>query len=182
MSAFAGPLVIAAALLAIAGAQKVLDPRHTVGALRALGVRVSNRTVRAGAAVELAIGVTALATGNRVAVVLVAVSYVAFAVFVETARRRGTMIGSCGCLGSRDTPPSLVHVVLDLALAAGAVAYAVRHQRLAVRRAGRRARRRDPVPDARRRRHRARVRSAHRAATRAGRGATHTLVGLIGSA
>jgi hypothetical protein len=81
--------------------------------------------VRAGAAVELVIGTAAVATGNRVVVALVAISYVAFAAFVEVARRRGTMIGSCGCLGSKETPPSLVHVVLDLALAAGALAYAV---------------------------------------------------------
>jgi hypothetical protein len=126
MSAFAGPLVIAASLLALAGAQKLIDPRHTVGALRALRIPATDRIVRVGAAIELAIGAIAVATGNRVAVALVAASYLAFAGFVEVARRRGTMIGSCGCLGSRETPPSLVHVALDVALAAGVVAYGIR--------------------------------------------------------
>jgi hypothetical protein len=123
VSALAGPLVVAASLLALAGAQKVVDPRHTTGALRALGLRVRDATVRAGAAVELAVGALVLTTGNRVAVAVLAASYLAFAALVEVARRRGTMVGSCGCFGSRDTPPSLVHVVVDVGLAGAAAAY-----------------------------------------------------------
>jgi hypothetical protein len=38
MPALTGPALVAAALLALAGAQKVVDPTMTVGALRALGL------------------------------------------------------------------------------------------------------------------------------------------------
>ena len=48
---------------------------------------------------------------------LVAVSYLAFAGFVVVALRSGKPISSCGCFGKVDTPPSPVHVVLDLAFA-----------------------------------------------------------------
>ncbi len=118
MPALIGPALVAAALLALAGAQKVLDPTMTVGALRALGLPSSAALVRAGAAAELGLGVAAIAVGGAALWLLVAVSYLAFAVFVVAASRRGTMIGSCGCFGREDTPPHWSHVALNVALAA----------------------------------------------------------------
>ena len=56
---------------------------------------------------------------------LVALSYLAFAGFVVVALRSGSPISSCGCFGKIDTPPSIVHVVLDLAFAGVAAAAAV---------------------------------------------------------
>jgi hypothetical protein len=123
MAALAGPFVVAAALVALAGAQKLLDPRNTVGALRALGWNVPALAVRAGAAIELGVGAGALATGRAPFALALVASYAAFAGFVEVARRRGTMVGSCGCFGARDTPPSLVHVVVDVGLALVAVGW-----------------------------------------------------------
>ncbi len=112
-----GPALVAAALVALAGAQKLLDPVMTVGALRAMRLPASSTMVRAGAAVELALGVGAVAVGGALLWWLLALSYVAFAVFVVAALRRGTMIGSCGCFGREDTPPHVVHVVLNVGLA-----------------------------------------------------------------
>lgn len=123
MDLLLAPFVVATSLLTVAGAQKVLDPRNAVGAIRALGLPASDAGVRAGSALEVAIGVGALATGSSVAVVLVVASYLAFAVFVEAARRHGTMIGTCGCFGHDETPPSFVHVVADLACAGVAVGW-----------------------------------------------------------
>jgi len=74
-----------------------------------------------GAAVELVLGVAALVIGGAVTWALVAASYLAFAVFVGAALRSGKPVGSCGCFGREDTPPHIVHVVLDLALAGAAV-------------------------------------------------------------
>lgn len=125
MPALTVPAMATVALLAVAGAQKLLDPAMTVGALRALRLPSAPGLVRAGSAAELALGVAALTVGGAALWSLVAVSYVAFAAFVTAALRAGTMIGSCGCFGREDTPPHLSHVVLNLVLAAVAGATAV---------------------------------------------------------
>lgn len=125
MPALTGPALVAALLLAVAGAIKAVDPAMTVGALRALRLPSSPGLVRAGAGAELVLGAVAATTGAPAAWWLVAVSYLAFAVFVVAALRAGTMVGSCGCFGREDTPPHSVHVVLDVALAGFAVAAAV---------------------------------------------------------
>lgn len=125
MPALTAPALVAAALLALAGAQKLLDPTMTVGALRALRWPANPLLVRVGSAAELVLGIVAIAAGGAVAWGLVAASYLAFAAFVATALRHGTMIGSCGCFGRDETPPHRLHVGLDLALAAVAVGMAV---------------------------------------------------------
>ncbi len=56
---------------------------------------------------------------------LVAASYLAFAGFVLVALRTRAPISSCGCFGKVDTPPSVVHVVIDLAAAAVAIGAAI---------------------------------------------------------
>lgn len=113
--------MVAAALLALAGAQKLLDPTMAVGALRALRLPASGAHVRAGAAAELALAAGAVSFDVPLLWWLVAASYLAFSVFVAAALRNGTMVGSCGCFGREDTPPHLLHIVANLALAAGAI-------------------------------------------------------------
>jgi hypothetical protein len=122
VSALTVPALCASLLLLLAGAQKVVDPTMTVGALRAMGLPAPPWLVRGGAALELGVGSTAIAVGGVVPWALVAASYSAFAVFVVVALRRGTAIGSCGCFGREDTPPHPIHVGLDLALACVAAA------------------------------------------------------------
>jgi hypothetical protein len=124
MSALTGPGLVAAALLVVAGAAKVVDPANTVGALRALRLPSSPTLVRCGAAAEAAIGAAAILAGGPAWWVLVAASYLAFAGFVLAAMRAGTMVGSCGCFGHEDTPPHPVHVALDVLLAGVAAAAA----------------------------------------------------------
>jgi hypothetical protein len=127
-----GPALVAAAVLALAGAQKLLDPKMTVGALRAMGRPVPPGLVRFGAAVELGLAINAVVTGNAVVWDLIGLSYLAFAAFVGVALRRGTAIGSCGCFGRADTPPHPVHVALDLVLAASAAGAAATFDRAPV--------------------------------------------------
>jgi methylamine utilization protein MauE len=115
----AGALVLLAA-----GAAKVVDPSRTAGALGVRGWPSGPVLVRAGAAAELLVGAGALVVGGPVLASLVALSYLAFALFVASALTSGTPIGSCGCLGRADTPPTALHVVVDAALAAGALAAA----------------------------------------------------------
>ena len=125
VDAWSGPFAVVTLLLAAAGAMKVHDPAATVGALRALGVPVPPIAVRIGGAIEAVIGIAALITGAPALAVLVALSYLAFTVFVVIARARRLPIGSCGCFGKVDTPPSLVHVVLNVAAMVVAIGAAV---------------------------------------------------------
>jgi hypothetical protein len=119
LSVLAGPFAIAAVLLAVGGAAKAVRPRDTAQALTAVGLRFprvlpARVAVRVGGAIEVVIGVAALLAGGPVLCALVAASYVAFTGFVVVALRTGAPISSCGCFGKADTPPSIVHVVLDL--------------------------------------------------------------------
>jgi hypothetical protein len=119
----AGPFAIAAVLVAAGGVSKAVRPNDTAQALGAVGMRFpahlpGRLVVRIGGAVEAAIGIAALLVGGPVLCALVAVSYLAFAGFVLVALRTGAPISSCGCFGKVDTPPSVVHVVLDVAFAA----------------------------------------------------------------
>jgi hypothetical protein len=121
MGEWAGPFLIAAVLLAGAGAAKVVDPAATVGALRGFGLRIPASAVRAGGGVEVAVAVVAVVGGSPIAALAVAASYLAFTAFVLAALVRRLPIGSCGCFGKVDTPPSTLHVVVNLGAAAAAI-------------------------------------------------------------
>jgi len=125
VSLAAGPFLIAATLLAAGGVLKAAHPLDTANALRAVGLPGAPPLVRAGGVAEALVGLAALATGARAAAVLLAVSYAAFAGFVLVALRRGTPLSSCGCFGKDDTPPTRLHVVLNLGAALAGVAVAL---------------------------------------------------------
>jgi hypothetical protein len=131
MSVLAGPFTIACLLLVAGGLAKAVRPDDTANALDAVGFRVGRRTARAGvrvgSAVEAIIGAAALLAGSWWLVALIALSYAGFAIFVVHALRSGAPISSCGCFGNVDTPPSIVHVVLDVAFSAVAAAAAMAH-------------------------------------------------------
>jgi hypothetical protein len=117
----AGFLGGAALLLVVAGAAKVADPSRLAGALAELGWPSSGLLVRIAAGAETVLGVTTLVVGGRVLALLVAASYLGFALFVMAALRAGTPVATCGCFGQADTPPSPGHVLVDALLAGGAV-------------------------------------------------------------
>ena len=125
MNVAAGPFAIAALLLVLAGAPKIVHPRDTLNALHAAGIPAPPVFVRVVAFAELAIGIDAFVNGNRPSAVLVAVSYTVFTLFVVRALRRETPLTTCGCFGRADTPPTWTHVVVDGAAVAAAVAVAV---------------------------------------------------------
>jgi hypothetical protein len=124
-----GLYLIAAGLLCVAGVAKATRPDDTARAMAALvptspSLPVMRRVVRVGALAEAALGAVALAFPRPVTAGLVALSYVAFFVVVAWARRRGGPLATCGCFGRPDTPPTAVHLLVDLGLAAAAVAVA----------------------------------------------------------
>lgn len=125
MNVAAGPFAVAALLLVAGGAAKVFDPIDTVGALRAAGLRVAAPVVVVGALAEAIVGLYALIAGDRFGAVLVAISYVGFAAFVGWALVKHLPIASCGCFGREDTPPSVVHLVVNAGAVVAAAAVAV---------------------------------------------------------
>lgn len=125
MALLAGPFIVAAALLGAGGASKLVRPGNTARALGEMGLPKSPTLVRVGAGAELAIAAAALVGAGRPAAALVSASYVAFAAVVAVALRRSLPLSTCGCFGVTDTPPTAVHLALNVAAAgaAGAVAF-----------------------------------------------------------
>lgn len=110
-----GPFLAISALLVVAGTTKIYRPKFTVGALRAAHLPAGPALVRGLGAVEVVVGIGAVASGGPVSALAVAVFYIGFAGFVVFALRSGTAISSCGCFGSPDTPPTVGHVLLNSA-------------------------------------------------------------------
>ena len=124
MSALYVPYVAAAVLLLVAGLPKVVDPEPTRRAARDAGLPSGAGTVRLLGAAEAALGAAALLVGGRVPALLVALTYLGFAAVVTRGLVRGDM-ESCGCFNGDDSPPSVLHVVIDAGLAASALAVAL---------------------------------------------------------
>jgi hypothetical protein len=112
---------ILSAVVAVAGVWKLAQPAAAHAALRTLGLSVPPIAVRALGLAELAVGIVAVAIGGRLAGALLAVAYGGFAVVAERLRRApGTV--SCGCFGSSSAPPGHLHVAVNLAGLAVALA------------------------------------------------------------
>jgi hypothetical protein len=124
-----GIFLVASALLVLAGAAKVARPDDTARALVVLASRPYGPRwrwlVRAGALAEAAVGIAALAAPRPITAALVAASYAAFSGVVVLARRRGGPLATCGCFGRPDTPPTLVHLGLNVVFAISALVVAV---------------------------------------------------------
>lgn len=114
MEGFAAPFFVASALLALAGGAKLARPEPTVGALRSVGLPASRIVAQVLGTVELVVGSAALVLGGAPIAWLVAASYLGFAGFVVIALRTGGAVASCGCFGTDDSPPTSVHLVLNM--------------------------------------------------------------------
>ncbi len=117
---------IAALVVVAAGIAKVVSPDAFGSAAGSVGLPLGRRGRAAGRAIglaEVALGVAAMVWW-RPAFAALAVLYVAFAVTAWRAIRAGAP--SCGCFGAVESPPSGLHVAIDLAAAlALAVGWAV---------------------------------------------------------
>jgi hypothetical protein len=124
-----GIYLMGAALLVVAGTLKALRPydtaRAVAAALPATPARMWPPAVRALAVVEAALGVVAIALPGRPVALAVAVSYLGFALWVLWARAQGGSLSSCGCFGTPEVPPTVLHAVLNAVAAGGAVGVAV---------------------------------------------------------
>lgn len=129
MSVVAGPLFAAAALLAAAGAAKVLRPAATVDALRTAALPGTASMPAAPARlwlgrllglVELVVACVAVAVGGRLAGLLIGGVYLGFAMFTARLLHIAGAGASCGCFGAEQSPAAPVHVVVNAGIAATA--------------------------------------------------------------
>jgi hypothetical protein len=112
-SAWVGPLLfVAAGLIAASGIQKLRRPASTALALRDARWPGNQILVRVLGAAETATGVGCLLAPAWPFVAALALLYAGFAVFLLSVFARGVSLGSCGCLGDRATPPSVLHLVM----------------------------------------------------------------------
>jgi hypothetical protein len=119
-----GWFFLVAALLVWSGIRKFADPEPTSGALRAAGLPSSRLSVLGLSSVEVAVGTAALLFSGATIAWAVAAVYAGFAAFVTLAISRRLPIASCGCFGKADTPPTWIHLVINLAAVGGALAHA----------------------------------------------------------
>lgn len=124
MPALFVPYVAAAVLLLVAGIPKLLDPEPTRRAASSAGLPSGTALIRTFGLAEATLGAAALLIGGWVPALLVAVTYAAFAAVVARGLMRGDM-ESCGCFNGDDSPPSVLHVVVDAGLAAAALGVAL---------------------------------------------------------
>ena len=115
-----GLYLIAAGLLVVAGTAKAAQPDDTARAVAGLlpsppSLRLLRYVVRVGALAEAALGAVALMFPRPATAALVAASYLCF--FGVVAYHRGGPLATCGCFGTPDTPPTIVHVVINVGLA-----------------------------------------------------------------
>lgn len=117
MTTLRGIYLIGLVLLSAAGLSKLFRPHDTSRALRQAGLPAHPVTVRAFAALEAALACSALLFSLRALAATIAASYLAFAAFVAWALAKDLPLSSCGCFGEPDSPPSWLHVALDLVFA-----------------------------------------------------------------
>ena len=122
MSPVAGPLFAAALVLGVAGMIKLTTPAPTRVALRTAGLPGTVLAARALGMIEVAIALYTLAWGGRLASGLVALAYIGFAGFSLVVINKTRGQAPCGCFGASEAPLTNLHVAVDLALAAVAVA------------------------------------------------------------
>jgi hypothetical protein len=119
-----GPFFASAAILLVWGVAKVRSPRPAAAALGAMGLPLPIGIIRVAACAEVALGVLVLLRPVPLVAAAVVVAYACFTA-VAGLYLWSPRVRSCGCLGDRVVPPSVVHVALNAAAVASAAAVAV---------------------------------------------------------
>ncbi len=111
----AGPFFAISLIIVLSGALKIVAPSVAEGALSNLGLPVTPGLVRLIGVAEMGLGVAAIIEAGWELAIAVAFAYFCFAAVAETLRRKNDQVASCGCFGSADTPPSLIHTGANIA-------------------------------------------------------------------
>jgi len=118
------PFFTAALVLAWSGAAKLRRPGQLVRVLGALGLPARPGGVRLIASAEFGLGTLGLIRPIAAVAGAVGLAYLSFAGFLSFLLVAKPTIGTCGCAGDRDVPPSWLHVVLDVVGAGSAFGFA----------------------------------------------------------
>ncbi len=110
----APPFFLAAALLSISGALKVVRPRATAQAMLEVGLPGSRAVARGLGSVELAAAAWAILAPAAGGALALSFAYFGFAGFLAYVLTTHPGAGSCGCAGAKAVPPSVLHLTLDL--------------------------------------------------------------------
>lgn len=116
-----GWFFLIAGLLIPSGARKLADPAPTIGALSAARLPVHRMSVYLLGVIEIISGGAGLLSSSAWATGAVLALYLGFTAFVGMALVRRIPLASCGCFGKADTPPTLVHLMFDIAAVTGTI-------------------------------------------------------------
>jgi hypothetical protein len=114
------PISVGALLLVLSGVGKLRNPEPMAQALYSLGWPHYAIVVRTLGSVEIAAGLGALTIGG-VGGLGEAVLYGSFGAVLAVVLLNDMPMSTCGCAGANATPPTWVHALLDLLVAACAV-------------------------------------------------------------
>lgn len=123
MLELAGPLAVAALVLAAGGAFKLRDPGPTRSMLRSAGVRsagVAGVLAAVSGVVEVAVGTATFLFGGRVLGLVTAALFVVFTLLAARLVRLPDA-ASCGCFGRHSGDTTWLHVAVDACIAAAAL-------------------------------------------------------------
>jgi Methylamine utilisation protein MauE len=118
------PMLLAVAVLCIAGAAKLRSPAAAARAFAALRLPASTALVRAVATTEIALGVWWALEPGRPAAACVAAIYAAFALAAALLARSRS---DCGCFGESELPASNWQAALSAIFALVAIGALVAH-------------------------------------------------------
>lgn len=105
------------AVLIISGGTKLVDPGPTAGAMTTARLPASRGLVYAMAMWEIVAGAVAVVIGGRLGGSVILSTYAGFAMFIAYALHNDLPIQSCGCFGRADTPPSMMHLWVNVSAA-----------------------------------------------------------------
>lgn len=118
---------VASALLFASGVLKLRHPGSVEPLLAILRIPTVLRRGRLVGLAEAWLGATAVITAWRPLIIAEAATFAFFAILIGYVLVARIPLASCGCAGARQTPPSLIHVGVDLAAAGAAASAALTH-------------------------------------------------------
>jgi hypothetical protein len=118
------PFFLAAFLVVLGGAAKIRRPPAASEALASVHLPSRWWEVRVLGLIEVGLGLWVLLAPGTISALALATLYLGFAAFLTALIVGRVPAASCGCVGQAGAPPSFLHVGLDLAAAAVAIAAA----------------------------------------------------------